>query len=205
MGPVIEDQSRRSRNISWSFIYAPNPTMPEGSLNLQAGGASPVQCWIPADDELMFTEKSDKKWHKQMWSQRRSKVQWVFAVGGPLCCILTLLSKSFSTVISTILHWRRECSVVVFKSDGSRILGAFACWCWWFLVWCRQWTNTVPLFHYIYSFIYWFIWIYVAFDNDVHTSNLFRTETWRSADLLTHTLLIVYLSRIDAHMLDTQL
>lgn len=146
-----------------------------------------------------------KKWHNQMWSRRRSKVQWVFAVGGPLCCILTLLSKSFSTVISTILHWRRECSVVVFKSDGSRILGAFACWCWWFVVWCRQWTNTVPLFHYIYSFIYSFIWIYVAFDNDVHTSNLFRTETWRSADLFTHTLLIVYLSRIDAHMLDTQL
>lgn len=57
-------------------------------------------------------------------------------------------------------------------------------------------------------FIFLIILIYVAFDNDMHTSNLFkqnRNVEEGSADFLSHTLLIVYLSGIDAHMLDTWL
>lgn len=43
---------------------------------------------------------------------------------------------------------------------------------------------------------------YVPFDNDMHTSNLFKQNRKvedKPANFLTHTLLIVYLSKIGAH------
>lgn len=58
--------------------------------------------WIPVDQ--MFTEEGG---NNQMWRAQRPfcYLPWraVFAVGG-LCCIFTLFSKIFSTVISTKLH-----------------------------------------------------------------------------------------------------